>query len=130
MHVDGVGAGGLNVGPFVLRTLGDRQLHFQLISPDGSDRHIWNGPLSVNTWNSFVIGFKLSRGPDGWVSFWYDGAQQTFVDGTKQFKGPTLMGSHVNVKWGVYRSGANHTGHAVAWVNHARLATDYADAAP
>jgi hypothetical protein len=134
LHVSGVGKHGLNVGPFVLRTLGDGQLHFQLIAPNGSDRHIWNAPLVLNKWNSFVIGFKLSRtasGPKaGWVSFWYNGVQQTFVGGSQQIATATLWGSHDNVKWGVYRSGANHTGHAVAWVNHARLATDYADAAP
>jgi hypothetical protein len=130
MHVDGVGTGGLNVGPFVLRTLGDGQLHFQLFSPDGSDRHIWNGPLSIDTWNSFVIGFKLSRGPDGWVSFWYNGVAQTFTNGATRYPGATLWGTHDNVKWGIYRSGANHTGNAVAYLNHAELGTTYSAVAP
>ncbi len=39
------------------------------------------------------------------------------------------MGSHVNVKWGVYRSGPN-SGHAVAWLNRPRFGTTYADVAP
>jgi Polysaccharide lyase len=130
MHVDGVGAGGLNVGPFVLRTLGDGQLHFQLISPDGSDRHIWNAPLPVNTWNSFVIGFRLSRGSDGWVQFWYDGVPQRFTNGATTYPAATLWGTHDNVKWGIYRSGANHTGNAVAYLNHAELGTSYAAVAP
>jgi len=64
------------------------------------------------------------------VSFWYDGVQQTFVGGGTQLAAATLIGSQVNVKWGVYRSGANHTGHAVEWINSAKLATDYAHAAP
>src|SRR5689334_16050168 len=118
-----------SAGPYVLRTLGDGQLHFQYTPPKGSDRHIWNTSFKINTWHTFVIGWKISRGSDGWTSFWYNGAQQTFVDGTKQFKGPTLMGNHVNVKWGVYRSGPN-SGHAVEWVNQPRFGTTYADVAP
>ena len=132
LHLEG--GHGPGAGPFVLRTLGDGQLHFQLISPNGSSRHIWNAPFVVNTWHSFVIGFKLSKTASGasagWVSFWYDGVQQTFVGGAKQLPAATLLGNQVNVKWGVYRSSANRTGHAVEWVNHARLASDFADAAP
>jgi len=133
LHISGA-RGGPGAGPFVLRTLGDGLLHFQLISPNGSDRHIWTAPLVLNRWNTFVIGFRLSRtssGPRaGWVSFWYNGVPQTFTNGSRQIAAATLWGNHDNVKWGVYRSGANHTGHAVAWLNHARLATNYADAAP
>ena len=114
----------------MLRTLGDGQLHFQLISPNGTDRHIWNAPLSLNRWNSFAIGFKLSRSNSvGWVEFWYNGVHQTFTNGSTRYAGATLWGTHVNNKWGVYRSGAN-TGHAVAYLNHARLGTTYAAVAP
>jgi hypothetical protein len=134
LHLSAVTGPAPGAGPFVLRTLGDGKLHFQLVSPNGASQHIWNAPLSLGRWNSFVVGFKLSRtatgSTAGWVSFWYNGVQQTFVNGSKQMPAATLMGGHVNVKWGVYRSGANHTGPAVAWVNHARLATDYAHAAP
>jgi hypothetical protein len=132
LHLSGGHASG--AGPFVLRTLGDGQLHFQLIAPNGSSRHIWNAPFVINKWHSFVIGFKLSKTASGsnagWVSFWYDGVQQTFVGGSKQLPAATLIGDHVNVKWGVYRSSANHTGHAVEWVNSAKLANTFADAAP
>jgi hypothetical protein len=125
LHIDGISPSQPGAGPFVLRTLGDGQLHFQLTSPDGTERHIWNGPLALNTWNSFVIGFKLSRGSDGWISFWYNGVQQKFTNGSTQYPGATLWGTHVNVKWGIYRSGANHTGNAVAYLNHAALGTSY-----
>jgi hypothetical protein len=132
LHLSGGGKSG--AGPFVLRTLGDGLLHFQLIGANGSSQHIWNAPFVINKWHSFVIGFRLSKGAAGptagWVSFWYDGVQQTFVNGSKQMNATTLIGDHVNVKWGVYRSSANHTGHAVEWVNSAKLASDYADAAP
>jgi len=128
LHVSGVPSGGLNVGPFVLRTLGDGQLHFQHISPDGSDRHIWSGPLRIGTWNSFAIGFKLSKGSDGWVEFYYNGAQQSFTNGQARYPGPTLWGTHVNTKWGIYRSGGNN-GAGSAYLNSARLGTSYADVA-
>jgi hypothetical protein len=128
LHLSGGTASG--AGPFALRTLGDGQLHFQLTGPGNPDVHIWNAPLSVNTWNSFVIGFKLSSGSDGWVSFWYNGVPQKFTNGSTRYSAKTLLGDHVNVKWGIYRSAANHTGHAVAYVNHAQLGTSYSAVAP
>jgi hypothetical protein len=119
-------------GPFVLRTLDDGQLHFQLIGPNGSSRHIWNTKFVTGKWHSFVIGFKLSRTASGsaagWVSLWYDGVQQTFVGGKKQLPAVTLIGDQVNVKWGVYRAWENQVGHGVEWINHAVLASDLAHA--
>ena len=130
LHVDGVGAGGVNVGPFVLRTLGDGQLHFQLTSPDGSNRRIWNGPLRLNTWNNFVIGFTLSRSSSvGSVQFWVDGVQQKFTNGSTTYPAVTLWGDHVNNKWGVYRSGAN-SGRVDAYLNSAKVGTTYQSVAP
>jgi hypothetical protein len=130
LHVSGVPSGGTNVGPFVLRTLGDGKLYFQQISPDGSDRHIWSASLPLNSWNSFVIGFKVSTSNSaGWVEFWYNGVQQKFSNGSTRYPGATLWGTHVNTKWGVYRSGGN-SGHAVAYLNHARVGTTYAAVAP
>jgi hypothetical protein len=128
LHLSGGNASG--AGPFVLRTLGDGQLHFQLTGPNNPDVHIWNAPLSLNTWNSFVIGFKLSSGSDGWVSFWYNGVPQKFTNGAMQYPAKTLLGDHVNMKWGIYRSGANKTGHAVAYLNHAQFGTSYSAVAP
>jgi hypothetical protein len=129
LHISGRRAGEPSAGPYVLRTLGDGTLHFQYITPNGTSRHIWSTPFRPNTWQTFVIGFRVSRGNDGWTSLWYDGAPQQFTNGQTRFPGPTLMGSHVNVKWGVYRSGPN-SGRAVAWLNRPRLATTYAEAAP
>jgi hypothetical protein len=130
LHVSGVAAGGLNVGPFVLRTLGDGRLYFQLISPDGTYRHIWSAQLPQNQWSRFVVGFQLSRDSSGgWVEFWYNGVQQKLSNGTTSYPATTLWGTHVNPKFGVYRSGAN-SGHAVAYINRARLGTTYASVAP
>ncbi len=130
LHMDGAGSssGG---GPIALRTLGDGQLHFQLVTPRGGSTHIWSAPLSLNTWNTFVIGFRLSRTSSiGWVEFWYNGVQQRFTNGAMQYPAATLINSFVNTKWGVYRSGANHGGVAVAYMNHATLGRSYADVAP
>jgi Polysaccharide lyase len=129
LHLSGASSGAPGAGPYVLRTLGDGQLHFQYIKPDGSSQHIWSAPLKLNTWQTFVIGFKLSAGNDGWTQFWYNGAQQKFTNGSTSYPGPTLMGTHVNVKWGVYRSGPN-SGRADAYLNDAKLGTTYASVAP
>jgi hypothetical protein len=129
LHISGRSPGEPGAGPYVLRTLGDGMLHFQYVTPNGTSRHIWNAPLRVGQWQTFVIAFRVSRGADGWTSFWYNGAQQRFTDGSTQFRGPTLMGTHVNVKWGVYRSGPN-SGRAVAWVNQPRLGTTLGDVLP
>jgi hypothetical protein len=32
-----------------------------------------------------VIGFRLSRGNDGWVELYRNGVQQTFDDGQKRY---------------------------------------------
>ncbi len=130
MHLDGAPTNGVGAGPFVLRTLGDGLLHFQLVSPDGSSRHIWNAPLRLSTWNTFVIGFKLSRSNSvGSVQFWYNGVQQKFTNGSTLYSAATLMGNHVNLKWGVYRSGVN-TGVADAYLNSAKFGTTYQSVAP
>jgi hypothetical protein len=128
LHISGRSGGEPGSGPYVLRTLGDGMLHFQYTPPSGSARHIWSAPLRLNTWQTFVIGFRVSRGADGWTSFWYNGVQQNLA-GQPQFRGPTFMGRHLNVKWGVYRSGPN-SGQAVAWVNQPRVGTTLADVAP
>jgi hypothetical protein len=129
LHISGPQSGEPSAGPYVLRTLGDGTLHFQYTTPDGADRHIWNTPLRTNTWQTFVIGFRVSRGSDGWTQLWHNGARQTFTNGSNQFGGPTLMGSEVKVKWGVYRSGPV-SGDATAWLNRPRLGSSFADVTP
>jgi hypothetical protein len=128
LHVSGVSSPQVNVGPFVLRTVGDGKLYFQHISPDGADRHLWSSSFPVNSWNTFAIGYRLSRGNDGWVEFYYNGTLQKFSNGQTRYPGPTIWGSHVNHKWGIYRSGGN-SGRASAHLNRARLGTTYADVA-
>jgi hypothetical protein len=120
LHWSGAGPGG---GPLVIRTLGDGNLYLQYVSPDGrTDRNIWKAPLSLNTWNSFVVSYRLAKDSTGFVEFWYNGQKQTFVNGQQRWTGAIFKGTHVNNKWGVYRSGPN-SGHAVDWVNHPRIGT-------
>ncbi len=127
LHWSGAGPGG---GPMTIRTLGDGMLHVQYVSPDGrTDRNIWSTPLRTGVWHSFVVGIRLSRSSsDGFIEFWYDGQRQRFVNGTDHFMAALFKGDHVNYKWGVYRSGPNR-GHAVEYVNNARLGTSFADVA-
>jgi hypothetical protein len=129
LHVSGESGSQPQSGPFVLRTLGDGKLHFQLTSPNGGTKHIWTVPFPAGQWNDWVIGFRLSRGSDGWVELYRNGVQQTFDNGQKRYAAATLWGTHVNTKWGVYRSGPN-SGRATAWLNSAKLGTSYADVAP
>lgn len=129
LHISGASGSQPKSGPFVLRTLGDGKLHFQLTAPTGGSRHIWTVPFPAGQWNDWVIGFRLSRGNDGWVELYRNGVQQTFSNGQQRYAGATLWGTHVNTKWGVYRSGPN-SGRATAWLNSAKLGTSYADVAP
>jgi hypothetical protein len=127
LHWSGAGPGG---GPLTIRTLGDGSQYLQYVSPDGKvDRNIWKAPLSVNTWNSFVVAFRLTTDRTGYLELWYNGVQQKFVDGSTRWNGPIFKGTHVNPKFGVYRSGPN-SGRAINWVNRPRLGTTYASVAP
>ncbi|HEY4459957.1 MAG TPA: heparin lyase I family protein [Pseudonocardiaceae bacterium] len=134
LHIDGESGSQPQSGPFVLRTLGDGTLHFQLTRPNGTTTDIWTAPLSLNKWNSFVIGWKMSRtatgSTAGWVSFWYNGKEQTLTNGSTSYPAATLWGNDDHIKWGIYRSGANHTGHAVAYMNDGKLGSTYAAVAP
>ncbi|GAB3899458.1 heparin lyase I family protein [Kibdelosporangium lantanae] len=128
LRISGESSGQAQSGPFVLRTVGDGMLHFQLTSPGGATEHIWSTKFPVNQWNRIVVGMRVSRGGDGWVEFWWNGVQQKFSNGQTRYPGATLWGSHINHKWGVYRSGSN-SGTSVAFLNRARLGNSLADVA-
>lgn len=45
----------------------------------------WSTPLKRGVWHDFVLHAKLSRDPSvGYVELWYDGAQQTLLDGVRR----------------------------------------------
>jgi Polysaccharide lyase len=122
LHWSGAGPGG---GPMTIRTLGDGKIHLQYVAPNGSvDRNIWSAPLQKGKWVDFVVAFKLARDGSGYVEFWYNGVQQKLANGSTRWTGPLFKGTHVNLKWGVYRSGPN-SGHAVQYVNDPELGTTY-----
>ena len=120
LHWSGAGPGG---GPMTVRTLGDGRLYVQFVSADGKfDRNIWSTAFPNRQWNSFVIAFHLARDGSGFVQFWFNGVPQTFINGQQTYPGPIFKGDHVNLKWGVYRSGGNK-GHGVEFVNDPKLGT-------
>src|SRR5204862_2370133 len=53
-------------GPFVLRTLGDGKLYFQLTGPSGANKHIWSADFPGNTANPIALGCRMSRRTDRW----------------------------------------------------------------
>src|SRR5256886_2927329 len=127
LHWSGAGPGG---GPLTVRTIGDGKLAFQVVSADGkSDRNVWTAPLPMRKWDTFVVAFHLARDNSGFYQFWYNGVQQTFINGSKTYNAPVFKGDHLNLKWGVYRSGRNH-GHGVEFVNDPKLGTTYDSVKP
>src|SRR5262249_617170 len=122
--------GGPGMGaPFVLRTLGDGMLHLQN-NVEGTNQHIWSTTLQRDVWNTFVIGTHLDPDPEkGWVELWYNGVQQTFINGKTGFFCPTHESepdTFNKLKWGIYRTGPA-TGRWNAWMSGARIGMTLAD---
>lgn len=118
-----------------IKTLGNGRLSLQQTgaSPAAPGGLLWNVPFTNGVWHSFVIGFNFTRNNTGWVELWYDGVQQRFVNGSTLWHGSLLqsIATVSNMKWGVYRSGANRApGPQTEWVRDPKIATSYAAAAP
>jgi hypothetical protein len=131
MH--GYGATGEGA-PLVLRCLnGDGNLYLQN-NVNGTDVNFWHTALKLNTWNKFVVHVHMATDNTGWVELWYNGVQQTFINGSTRYNCPTWdnkAGSYNLFKWGVYRSGTlNGSGNATAYMSRARIGTSYSDVAP
>jgi Polysaccharide lyase len=128
------GASGLGGGPMTIRTLGNGQLSLQLVTAAGApNQDIWNARMPNRKWNRFVVAFHYEPNNTGWVEFWYNGVRQKFVNGSTIEHGLMQRGTFDELKWGVYRSGANHgpgTDPGVEYVNDPRLGTTYASVAP
>jgi hypothetical protein len=121
--------------PLVLRcTNGDGTVGLQN-NVNGTNIDFWKTPFRTGIWNNFVLHLFLSTdATKGWVELWYNGVRQTFTDGSTRFICPLWdekPGSSVELKWGVYRSGAmNGKGNASTFLSGAKIGTTFADVDP
>jgi hypothetical protein len=120
-----------------IKTLGNGELSMQQVGADPARPGgiIWNTPWTNDEWHTFVIAFNFERDDTGWVELWYDGVQQTFVNGSTLYHGPLLqsIAPLAYLKWGVYRSGGNKDqadGNQTEWVDDPKVGTTYAAVAP
>jgi hypothetical protein len=134
IHLGGEGSGGkTGPVPLGLGAPGDGKMHLNLEDPNGKSTSVWDHPLPIGSWHSFVYHMKYSETvAGGWVELWYDGQQQTFINGQTRIN---CAMAHANAtsywKWGVYRSGAGGPiGDSYAYLWHPRAGTSYADVAP
>ena len=120
--------------PLVLRSVnGDGNLYLQN-GVNGANVNFWHTPLRLGVWNKFVVHVHLEKDLTGWVELWYNGQQQTFINGKTRYYCSTwdnLSGSYNLFKWGVYRSSTlNGKGDASAYMSGAKIGLRYSDVAP
>jgi len=120
------------VHPFDLRVDGGK-LYLVRWTGQGNDHRttIWSRTIpSRNTWFSIVMKVRYSTSAStGYVELWYNGAKQTFANGSQTMKMQTWDGVDNNIHWGIYRSGGvNGTGHH--YMKNVRIATTYNEAVP
>ncbi|QIZ39839.1 hypothetical protein FDZ84_28220 [Saccharopolyspora sp. ASAGF58] len=111
--------------PRSLRARGD-VLDLEYCDPDMKMTQLWKIPLPKDSWNSFVVGVRISSDPfKGWVHFWHNGEEQV-LNGQTQLPAAMLCADFVTDKWGVYRSDGI-TGEATAYLADAKVGTSYED---
>jgi len=113
--------------PIVIKAV-NGDLKLMHAAPGGTTTYIWSTPMSVNSWNRFVIRIKVSRDASiGFIEFWYNGTKQTLSNGLQRYMGRTLDADYCDPKWGVYGASATLVENRV----HAlKIASTYAEAAP
>lgn len=113
--------------PIVIKAVSGNLKLFHF-GPGQIGTELWSTPLSVNSWNRFVVRIKVSRTASvGFIEFWYNGVQQTLTGGSQRYYGRTLDADYCDPKWGVY--GASTT-EIYNRIHALKIATTYADAAP
>jgi hypothetical protein len=120
------------VHPFDLR-VDHGKLYLVRWTGQGNDHRttIWSRATpSRNTWFSIVMKVRYSTSAStGYIELWYNGARQTFANGSQTMKMQTWDGVDNNIHWGIYRSGGvNGTGHH--YMKNVRVATTYNEAVP
>ena len=93
-------------------------------------RTVWSTTLPMNRWFSILMRVHYSESrTEGSVQLWYNGAAQTFSNGTTTHRGQTWDGSENNVHWGIYRR-SSIDGAQTHYVWRPRIATTRAEADP
>jgi len=117
------GPAGLN-WPLVLKMVNGR---VTMLNRKATDEvyTIWSRPLSANAWNHYVLAIRTSSVRDGgYVELWFNGAKQTFSNGSQRWPCRTFDVEHVCPKWGVYgASGSTVTN----YIHGLKIGTTYGD---
>jgi len=118
------------LAPITLDTPGDGTLTMTYQDPSGANHLIWSTPLVTGTWENFVLHVSPTTSEStGWIELWYNGAVQTFTDGSTRFSAAIWNGTYILTKWGIYREGGvDGTGDHYLW--RPRFATTYNEADP
>lgn len=113
--------------PIVIKAVSG-ELRLYHFAPGQIGTILWSTPLSVNSWNSFVLRINVSRtATTGFIEFWYNGVKQTLTGGSQRYYGRTLDADYCDPKWGVY--GASST-EIYNRIHALKIASTYSEAAP
>ena len=121
--------------PLVLRVVNGSPNLVMQNGVNGQNVNFWSTPLRLKVWNTFVVHVHLgTTASTGWVELWYNGVQQTFINGKTRYNAPTWdnkPGSFVLFKWGVYRSSSlNGKGPASTYLSDPKIGLTFADVNP
>lgn len=110
----------------LLMTVGDGRVRLVHVEPGEVWRTIWSEPVEAFAWNRVALGIHTSTSASaGWVELYYNGAAQTFSDGTTRFAGRTWDSAN-EPKWGAYDRD-NTTTEIVNRVGGLTVGTAYGD---
>jgi hypothetical protein len=112
--------------PLMLRT-NNGNLELQYFDINHVASVPWSIPLSVSTWQSFVLRIKLSSSAtDGYIELWYNGVKQTFSNNSQRYNCRTFDSDSCDPKWGIYGGDDSQATHIVKKI---RIGTSYTDVA-
>jgi hypothetical protein len=114
--------------PVVIKTNSSGNITLWHFAPGQVGTQLWNTPLALNAWNTFVLRLKVSRDATvGFIEFWYNGTKQMLSNGSQRYYARTLDAEYCDPKWGVY--GASST-EIYNRVHALKIGSSYADVAP
>jgi hypothetical protein len=109
--------------PVVLKMIDGRLTMIQR-QPGNVVHTIWSTPVSRNSWHQIILGLHLSdQTTGGWVELWFNGAKQTFSNGTQRWACRT-WDSLNEPKWGVYGAQGSSVDN---YVDGLKVGTSYGD---